>query len=157
MKRLLALTLAVSLTTTPAMAVSLASCTTGASSVSFGTYDPLSGTPLVSAGSVNVSCSLILGFSLFVGYTIALSPGSGSYITRTMHSGGSTMIYNMYTTAAFGSVWGDGSAGTTLVADGYLLGLGGGLKNYPIFSRVPALQPLPAGMYSDSIVVTVSY
>lgn len=135
----------------------LAVCTTSAASMSFGVYDPTSGTPNQTTGSVTVSCDLIGGISLLVSYTIALSSGSGAYLNRALLNGAATLNYNLYTSGSFSSIWGDGNGGTSTVSDGYLLGLLGAVRNYTVYGRVPALQNIPAGTYADSIIVTVTY
>ncbi len=157
MKTPIAVALAVSLTASPAAALSLASCAVGSTPVAFGTYDPTSGVPVASIGTVTVSCNLIVGVSLFVAYSITLSTGSGSYTQRTMHSGGMALGYNLYSSSSYGSVWGDGTGGSSPQSDAYLLGLGSTIKNYPIYGRIPASQIVGAGTYSDSIVVSVTY
>jgi spore coat protein U-like protein len=135
----------------------LDSCSVSSSPVSFGAYDPLSATPLTSSGSVTVSCSLVSGVSLLVAYAIALSQGSGTFTTRTMHSGASVMNYNLYTTGTYTTVWGDGTGGTQTILDGYLLGLGPVALSYNVYGRIPANQNVAAGTYSDAITVTVTY
>jgi spore coat protein U-like protein len=148
--------LAVSLLASPA-AASVAACTAGATAVAFGVYDPTSGVPLPSTGTVTVSCVLILGPPLTMAYTIALSAGGGSFAARKMHFGTPALSYNLYTTAGYAAVWGDGTGGSSLQSDSYLLGASGAIKNYSIFGRIPASQAIPAGVYTDAIVVTITY
>lgn len=132
------------------------SCTASASPTSFGGYDPLSAAPLDSVGNVQVSCSNLV--SLFVSYSIALSAGSsGSFAGRQLSGGANTLDYNLYTNAAHSAVWGDGTAGSATLADGYLLLLLSDQRNYPVYGRIPAGQNVPPGSYIDSIVVTVNY
>jgi spore coat protein U-like protein len=138
-------------------AAATASCTASATAVSFGTYDPLSATATTSTGMVTVSCNLVLGVSLLVSYNIQLTAGSGSYSARSMKSGTNSLTYNLYTDNTYGTVWGDGSGATSRVSDGYLLGLGGAVKNYTVYGRAPAMQNVGAGTYSDAIIVTLTY
>lgn len=136
----------------------LADCTVSASPTSFGTYSPFSISPLDGTGNVQVSCTLLGVISLLVSYDILLSPGSSStFANRTMTGGGYNLNYNLYTTAGRSSIWGDGSGGTSIVSDGYLLGLLTTVRNYTVYGRVVALQNVPPGPYSDTIVVTVNY
>jgi spore coat protein U-like protein len=58
---------------------------------------------------------------------------------------------------AYGTVWGDGSGATSRVSDGYLLGLGGAVKNYTVYGRAPAMQNVGAATYTDAIIVTLTY
>ncbi|BBA33301.1 spore coat U domain-containing protein [Methylocaldum marinum] len=63
----------------------------------------------------------------------------------------------MYTDSARSSIWGDGSAGTQTVSDGYLLGLLTVTRHYPVYGRIPADQNVSPGVYLDTIFVTVLY
>lgn len=135
-----------------------ATCSTSATSLSFGSYNPFTVTPLDSSGTVTVSCSLGGLLSLLVSYQIKLSAGgSGTFSPRRMSSGGNTLDYNLYTTSGRTTIWGNGSSGTGSVSDGYLLGVGTTVRNYTVHGRVPAKQNARAGGYLDSITVTVEY
>lgn len=143
---------------TGAMADSIASCSVGASSVAFGNYNTVATPDTTSTGSVSVSCSLLGLLSLLVAYNITLSPGSGSYGQRLLTSGANPLQYNLYTNPAMTAVWGDGTAGTSAVGDGYLLGLGITTRNYTVYGKIPARQSnAVAGSYSDAIIVTIAY
>jgi len=135
----------------------LADCTVSAVSTSFGSYDPLGAVAVDGAGSVSVSCQFLIG--VLVGYTIQLSTGSGgSYAPRSLSGTGYPLNYNLYTNAGRTSVWGDGSAGTATVSDGYLISvLVPVVRNYTVYGRLPAGQNVPPGSYADTIVVTVNY
>jgi spore coat protein U-like protein len=136
----------------------VASCSVTATSVAFGAYNPTSSVPLTPTGSVSVSCQLVSGLSLLVGYTITLSTGSGSYTARKMIGTATPMTYNLYLDSAMTQVWGDGvTAGTVSKSDGYLLGLGNVVNSYNVYAKLPALQLVAAGSYADSIVVSISY
>ncbi|MGE5621391.1 MAG: spore coat U domain-containing protein [Candidatus Bathyarchaeota archaeon] len=132
-------------------------CTATATSTSFGVYNPASLLPLDGVGNVRVACSTLL-LNVLVGYDILLSPGGGgSYGARRMANGSSSMTYNLYTDLTRLSVWGDGSGGSAMVSDGYLLMLLALHRDYPVYGRIPAGQNLPAGSYTDTILVTVNY
>ena len=142
----------------PGTAHSLADCAVTASGVAFGNYTFTNPTPTDAAGNVQVSCSLLGLLSLLVSYDILLSPGgSGSYASRKMTSGANELQYNLYTTAGHSTVWGNGTAGTSIVSDGYLLGLLTVVRNYPVYGRLPATQNTLQGIYTDTITVTVNY
>ena len=91
---------------------------------------------------------------------MSLSPGSGSYATRTMKNGTNNLEYNLYTTNALTTVWGDGTAST-----GTRGGTGTGLsaardQTLTVFGSLPnstANQDAPAGAYTDTITATVTY
>ena len=141
-----------------ASAASLASCTVSGSGVNFGLYNPLMGGDNTTSGNITANCSLVLGISLLVVYTISLSAGNGTYSQRQMQSGSSKLYYNLFSDSANASVWGDGSAGTSTVTDGYLLGLGGNPRSYPVYGKIPAGQSMVgAGSYIDTVVITIDF
>ncbi|MCK9623147.1 MAG: spore coat U domain-containing protein [Methylobacter sp.] len=134
------------------------SCNVSSSGVNFGVYDVFSTNANDAAGNIQVACTNGL-ISLLVSYNIRLSTGGGSYASRSMASGGShSLSYNLYTDSNHSIVWGDGSAGTGIRNDGYLLGiLSTVTRNYPVYGRIPALQNAYVGIYSDTITMTVNY
>lgn len=141
----------------PATAL-LYTCEVSAVGVSFGAYDPFSGSDSDATGEVTVTCSLLELTSLLVSYDIELSTGgSGTYSSREMAAGSHTLEYQLYTDAARTTVWGDGSGATEVVSDGYLLSLGPETRNYPVYGAVPPGQWVAAGSYADTITVTVNY
>ncbi|PIQ13010.1 MAG: SCPU domain-containing protein [Hydrogenophilales bacterium CG_4_9_14_3_um_filter_59_35] len=149
---------ALALALLPVTAHAIADCTVSATGVAFGSYSFTNPAPTDAASNVVVSCSLLGLFSLLVTYDILLSPGgSGSYAPRKMTSGANQLQYNLYTNAGRSIVWGDGTAGTSIVSDGYPLGTGTTVRNYPVYGRLPAGQNTPAGAYTDIITVTVNY
>lgn len=121
-----------------------ASCQLNSYPVAFGAYDALSTRTHDTSGSVNVTCDTP------VPYSISLGPGGGSHSQRRMAGAGADLLYNLYTTRDRLVVWGDGTGGTDSVS-------GSGTQNHTVHARMPARQPVPAGSYSDLIVVTVTY
>jgi spore coat protein U-like protein len=120
-------------------------CTLNVQSVLFGTYDTFSALHLESTGNVEVTCVLTTA------YTIALSPGNGSYTPRVMNSGVHSLTYNLYTDATRTTIWGDGTGGTSMVSGNAIS------ANHTIYGRVPAGQNVNVGSYSDSLVVTITF
>jgi spore coat protein U-like protein len=141
-------------------ALGAASCSVSANAVSFGVYNPLSGTPLTSMATLTTTCTQIGNGSTRVSFTVSLSTGaSGSYASRTLISGASKLSYNLYPTAAYQSVWGDGS-GISVTVPGTLHVTGGRPLQQQvntIYGQIPAGQDVGAGSYLDTIVVTVNY
>ncbi len=140
-----------------ALAVSVtvsATCSVAANPLLFGSYFP-------GGGSLNANTTLLVRCSRGAPFTVAMDAGGGgSLLARLMTLGASSLQYNLYTTAARTSVWGDGTAGSALVT-----GTGKGLANNEaitetVFGELPdsaANQLLAPGTYSDTIRVTVSY
>jgi spore coat protein U-like protein len=141
-----------------ASAASLASCTVSGSGINFGLYNPLAGGDSTTSGNITTNCSLLLGISLLVVYTVSLSAGNGTFAQRQMQSGSSKLYYNLFSNSADTNVWGDGSAGTSTVTDGYLLGLGGNPRSYDVYGKIPAGQSMVgAGSYNDTVVITIAF
>jgi spore coat protein U-like protein len=139
------------------------SCTFSTLDVAFGAYDTTSVSPLDGTGQVSVDCQ---GNSLTV--TIALGfGGGGSYANQRMVSGANQMTYGLFTDPGHAFAWGNGSAGTTTVActtgvtSNGCVGSnpsGGNRRAVrPIYGRVPALQDVGVGSYSDAVQVTVTF
>jgi spore coat protein U-like protein len=135
----------------------LQSCSVSATALSFGTYDPSSATARDSTGTVTVTCTAkLLGLS--ASWDILLSTGSsGSFTPRHLFSGGNSLQYNLYINAGRTQVWGDATGGTAKVSDSQFLLVGTNQYSYTTYGRIPALQNLAPGTYTDTITVTVNY
>ena len=134
-------------------------CTVGATSTAFGVYAPSAASPTDSTGAITVTCSPNI-VSLPITYTVALSSGgAGSYASRRMASGANTLLYQLYSNATHATVWGDGTAATSVVGGGFTLGLIFPVSaTHTVYGRMPALQSgAVAGGYSDTITVTLTF
>ena len=122
-------------------------CTLNVTGVNFGSYDVFSNSALDTTGNIDVNCPS------GVGYSMALTAGGGTQTQRVMGSGAHTLNYNLYTTANRAVVWGDATSGTVTVN-----GTGIGLSvNHGVYGRIPALQNVRAGSYSDMIIVELIF
>ncbi len=140
-----------STTTFPVSAVINSACSVTASALTFGAYNPTSGSPLDGTSTISVYCTV--GSA----YTVALDigTGGGAFTTRSIANGGNVLDYNLYTSSARTTVWGDGTGATSTVA-----GSGAGLltpSTQTVYGRVSALQDKPAGTYTSTITVTVTF
>jgi len=130
--------------TEPAWAIA---CTVNPQGVSFGEYNSVTGASVDGVGYINLSCDSPANVD------VSLSTGSsGTYSARTMSSTGSDMQYNLYTDSGRTAVWGDGTAGSSTVALSVTSS-----EDISVYGRIAPVQNLPAGSYSDVIVVTVTY
>jgi spore coat protein U-like protein len=93
-------------------------------------------------------------------YTVALNIGTGSgasFANRvlTNPSPAGTMDYNIYTTSARTTVWGDGT-GTTATVPGTGTGA---LQTLTVFGQIPAGQTatVTPGNYTDTVTITVTF
>ena len=124
------------------------SCSVSAGSVAFGAYDPLSPTHLDSTGTIGLTCAVRQVA------TISLGTGqSGTFAARELRGpGGAALRYHLYTDATRTQVWGDGTAGTATSPFETERG-----RHVPVYARVLAGQDVPAGAYSDTVVVTIQF
>ncbi len=152
-------------TTTTTFTVSanvLKTCSVSAGNLAFGNYTP-GGGALTSTSTVSVLCTNGTAF------TAALNAGStlgGTVAQRLMaESGGSgTLQYNLYTTAAHSTVWGDGT-GSSVTESGTGAGMAtADSQSLTVFGQLPdnaTNQAAPVTgattAYSDTITVTVTY
>lgn len=127
----------------------IASCDVDANDLAFGNYDPVSSTPLDVGATIAVTCTH--GTT----YDVSLNAGVGSGATvavRRMTSGGSTLNYSLYSNAGRTTVWGATIGNNTVAGTG-----NGATQTLNVYGRVPVNQTSPAGSYSDTITVTVTY
>jgi len=130
-------------------------CAISASTLDFGpTGLNLATAAVDAAGTITATCTLGANYSL----SLNVGQGSGATMAqrRLTRSGGpGTLIYGLYRNAARNLLWGDGSAGS-----GTQAGTGGGVNvanTHTVYGRLPAQTVPPAGSYSDTITVTVTY
>jgi spore coat protein U-like protein len=128
-----------------------AACTVSASAVSFGSYSVYAAGAATSTATVTYNCG-----NKDKNIEIDLSAGSsGSFTTRTLKQGTDALNYNLYTDAALTNIWGDGTGGTdTYTKFNPANGVG---VNVTIYGRVPPLQDVRVGAYTDSIVATINF
>ena len=134
-----------------------AACSVSATAVGFGGYDTLSPLNDDATGTVTVTCSGLL--SVLVSYEILLSKGgAGTYTPRRMASGSNTLNYNLYSNITRTTIWGDNTGGSSRVTGSILVQLLVPTSNpHTVFGRIPALQNVASGSYTDSITVTLNY
>lgn len=127
-------------------------CTVSANDLSFGAYIQTAGLPTDAVSTIDVNCTLATA------YNMGLNAGTGTGATvtnRIMRNAASNALnYSLYQDAARTTVWGN-TVGTNTAS-----GTGTGL-NVPIimYGRAFANQSAtaPAGSYTDTITVTVTY
>lgn len=152
MKRLVSLVLLLAAT---AAGHADAACSVAATGIDFGVYDVFSPNPVDSTGSVTVSCDAIPPGSVVV----AIGPGgAGGFLPRQMRhpSLPDTLGYNVFTSSSMAAVWGDGTGGTATVRTG-AVPPPRPPKPITLYGRIPPGQNVPAGTYSDTLVVTITW
>lgn len=137
-----------------------AHCTVTTTDLAFGNYDPNAATAQdSSAGKISTICTK--------GSTPIIALGQGSNPTgistdaapeRQMSDGATTpsmLAYNLYTDSTYGTVW--GNTPTTGVTQASASADGTTAVDTTVYGRIAANQYVPAGSYSDSVVVTISF
>jgi spore coat protein U-like protein len=128
-------------------AAARADCTITATSIAFGDYDVFNATPDDSQGTITLRCTPPETVQ------VSLSRGSSPTFTpRTLRNGANVLNYNLYRTAARTTIFGDGTGGTQVFTGFVQVN-----ATVTVFGRIPALQDVPVGPYSDTIVATVTF
>lgn len=136
-------------TTFTVSATVVAACAVSASNLSFGNYNPTLGTPNDNQTSLLVTCTN------GAGYNVGLDVGAGSGATtaeRKMTHSSNTLLYTLYRDSNRTLVWGDSVGSNTLASTGT-----GAQQTVNVYGRIAAAQAAPAGAYSDTITVTVTF
>ena len=88
--------------------------------------------------------------------------GAGGFGNRTMFNGGDALLFNIYTTAAFATIWGDITGGTAQFTGTFnftagAAGVGQALSTAQTgFGRIVASQDRNAGNYATTTAITIS-
>lgn len=124
-------------------------CTVNAGSLDFGTNSGLLNTVVNANAALSIQCST--GTAYHIGLNAGQHSG-GSINARQMALGANTINYQLFRNAARTLIWGN-TVGTNTVA-----GTGAGnTQNLTVYGSVPPQNTPPAGIYNDTIVVTVTY
>jgi spore coat protein U-like protein len=128
----------------------------GAPTLAFAAYDPIvtnQATPGTATGTLSVTCPETLAYTVTAGLGLHSASASGACATgtctRAMLSAGSFLSYDIYTTAAHTTVWN--------AANG-IPGAGAGVaQSINVFGYIPPAEIAPAGSYTDTVTVTVTF
>lgn len=130
--------------------------------VAFGTYDPGSATPLDGQGAVVVECN---GNGNNAWIAISLNAGLwGTFADRRMANGADRLSYNLYTDVNRTILFNNGTTVSCRAGDTSnppCIGedpQGGRLRaTRPIFGRIPPGQNVGAGIYNDTVTITITF
>jgi spore coat protein U-like protein len=126
-------------------------CDVQAANLAFGNYSPSAGSALDGSSSVSVYCTVGTPYAL----ALNVGSGGGTYAARKMLSGSNEIVYNLYTSAARTTVWGDGTSSTGTVS-----GTGAGLLTasaHTVYGRIGIGQDSAPGAYTSTITVTLTF
>jgi spore coat protein U-like protein len=122
-------------------------CLVSAVNIDFGTHGNI-GANVDTTGLLSVSCTPGTTYNVGLGDGNANAGPTG----RKMSLSSATIAYGLYSDSARTRVWGSTIGTNTTAATG-----NGAVQPYTVYARVPP-QPLPsAGVYIDTIIVTITY
>ncbi|MFJ1268473.1 spore coat U domain-containing protein [Legionella lytica] len=140
-------------TTFQVTATVLKACVVSATTVAFGTYNPVGGTPTTATGTITTTCTNTTT------YTTGLSAGtsSGATVTTRKMTGQTTssnlLPYGLYQDSAHTVNWGNTPGTDTPAA---VTG-NGAAQNATVYGQIAAGTAAPIDTYLDTITVTVTY
>jgi spore coat protein U-like protein len=138
-------------TTFAVTATVLKTCSVSAGPVAFGNYTPGIAVPQVNS-QISVKCTKSTPF------TVSLDKGAnGTIAQRLMSNGTDTLQYNLYTTTAATTIFGDGATGVTQAGTGVGLASAVLVQVYGNLPDNAANQAASPGSYADTINVSVAY
>lgn len=129
-----------------------AACHVTTTGLNFGAYETFDTADTRSTARITVSCNLVLPTPV----TLALGPSAhtSSGRGRSMRSGTSLLQYDVYLDPALTQVWGEGTSEGRAVINRVSHSTPWTLT---VYGRIPAQQSVRAGVYSDKLVVTITW
>ncbi|KSV64857.1 hypothetical protein N185_34285 [Sinorhizobium sp. GW3] len=125
-----------------------ANCAVTTQPVDFGAVGVISRN-MDSEGAVIVTCTP--GTTFTIGLSTA--SGGGNPTARKMINGAQSVTYGLYKDSARTQPWGDSALpGSTVSGTG-----AGASQTFPVFGRVQPQTSPPAGVYTDTVIVAVTY
>ena len=114
--------------------------------LNFGTQGPL-------VANVDQTSTITVTCTSGAPYNIGLDGGgSGNINARVMVNGANSVGYQLYSNSGRTTVWG------TTIGTNTVTGTGNGTAQpYTVYGRVPPQTTPPAGVYNDTVNVTVTY
>jgi spore coat protein U-like protein len=148
--------LALATTTTSTFSVSIqlvATCTiNSAAALNFGSSVGILSANIDQTSLINITCTSGTPFN--IGLDAGTATGA-TVTTRKMTNGSNTISYALYSDSGRTTNWGNTvGTDTVSVSSG---ASNGTATNYTVYGRVPAQTTPPAGTYTDTITVTVTY
>jgi spore coat protein U-like protein len=134
-------------------------CQMSATAINFGTYIPGNGTTLKANSTISIQCTLGTNAP-----TLALNAGAsgGTMSNRLMAGpGGAKLQYNIFTSSSYGTVFGDGTGGSSTVpvsitASSFTTPVKVTVYGEFLDSAANRLAAA-AGTYADTVTATLTY
>jgi spore coat protein U-like protein len=115
-------------------------------------FDPYTGTELDGTGAVSHNCTHSLSADITLGVGLNQNGGTAAAPVRRMKHGSTDYLnYLLFSDTNRSTIWGnDGSSDKTITGAGTS-------ESVTIFGRITAGQTVPAGAYSDTVAVTITF
>ena len=126
--------------------------------VAFGPYDTLSASPVDTTLDLSVSCTRN-GGPQRVSVMVSLGLGSNSTsinARRMLGASGDYLAYGLFRDVSRSSTWGFTPGVDTVSQTLSVPNKGAASVTFNVFGRIPALQDVSAGSYSDQVQVTLT-
>jgi spore coat protein U-like protein len=128
-------------------------CTIYSENINFGVINvtPLVAGSATATGKIHTSCTKNTTYTISLGYGNTGTATTGRFLTNSLNT--DKLAYNLYSPNKPNTVWGDGNNGTyTLTA------ISTGLDDVStVQAQLSLAQNVSAGLYTDSVIITVSY
>lgn len=140
----------------PAMVRAAPTCTVTTTGINFGVMNFQNLADVDSTGTVEIACN-----NPNISYAVLISSGAGTYAQRRMSANGHGLGYNIFTSSAYTSVWGDGTGGSITVS-GTVSSNTNGQNNrglHTLYGRIPlaSIREAYSASYTDVLSVTITY
>jgi len=129
-----------------------ADCSLSSTSIVFGTYSVISAAPTDTTGILTYRCGnrdhdIMISFD---------TGGAPSFSSRRLVNGSEQLFYNLYLDAARTVIWGDGTGGSQFYFNHNPQANNQDIE-VPIYGRMPPLQDVGVGTYTNTITVTLNF
>jgi spore coat protein U-like protein len=129
-------------------------CNVSTTPVTLGSYNVFSASPLDANGHIIVECDERPQARVTI--SIGPSQNSGGFDPRMMKldTGNDLINYNLYTDRNRNKIYGDGTGNTHVTNKNVKAGIP---WDSEVFGRIPPLQDVRAGSYSETVTVTITW
>lgn len=145
-------------------AIAQVACNLAVTPLAFGVYDTLGALDNRVNGDITIDCRLLNpNAAQRISYSIAIGAGnSGNFAQRTMQAPGRADLlgYNVYLNSVSpATVWGDGTGGSVPATGSITVNKNTPRRpvSLPMIGVIPARQPVGAGVYGDTLTVTITW
>jgi spore coat protein U-like protein len=123
-----------------------ANCTVSASPLTWTAFDTVTGSGADTTTKLSIACTKGTAANVAMGPGLATANG-----TRNMKKGSDSLAYDIYTASDYGTVWSDTSKVSLVAAPSKVA------REVDVYGRIVASNDVPAGVYTDTVSVTVDF